>query len=220
MEITVSPNQQVNRYGVLDIETNGTDPGCCQVVAIGVGEYDADSATGESEVLVLGDFSGDERSLIRGAYDWLNSRGHQTLVTYNGRGFDMGFLSARIKKLEWEDTHPILECEKNHVDPFVQYREKAEATGVKFPNLEELLDYYSIPVHTTWWNGSELTNVRFGEELAAKYIFALEHGVWTRAEELERVIRDYAVGDIEATIALYETILGRRYVPQYPKPTA
>ncbi|KTG24435.1 hypothetical protein AUR66_16605, partial [Haloferax profundi] len=71
--------------------------------------------------------------------------------------------------------------------------------------------------HTSWWDKSEMTNERFGEELAPKYLSALEHGDWARADELEYVIRDYAVADTEATIALYEALLGRSYTPQYPQ---
>ncbi|WP_197409777.1 ribonuclease H-like domain-containing protein, partial [Haloferax profundi] len=99
LEISLEPSQRVNRYGVLDIETNGTDPSCSQLVAIGVGEYDDSRGSGESGVLAVGDFDGDERSLIRGAYDWLNEREHQTLVTYNGRGFDMGFYRLELSDL-------------------------------------------------------------------------------------------------------------------------
>jgi hypothetical protein len=60
------------------------------------------------------------------------------------------------------------------------------------------------------WRGEELTNTRFGEELAPEYLQAIEEDRTASINELETVIYEYVMTDIEANIALYESDVGRR----------
>jgi hypothetical protein len=65
-------------------------------------------------------------------------------------------------------------------------------------------------VQPTLWRGEQLTNTRFGEDLAPEYLRAIEEDCAATINELETVIHEYVMTDIEANLALYETDSGRR----------
>lgn len=206
---SLAPEEIATRYATLDIESNSIDPASGQTVAIGIGLKDTVAGEQSIDVLTLGGAMGDEETLIRRAFERINEFGSRTLVTYNGRGFDLDYLNERLAILE--PTQQIeLQCEDNHVDLFVPRKQKAEKQGIKWPSLEEVLEGHGLAVQPTLWRGEELTNTLFGKELAPEYIRAITEGRTATIDELETVIHEYVMSDIEANLALYEADAGRR----------
>lgn len=213
-EIELDPDQHFDSIGTLDIETNGFDGSADELVAIGVGYYEAGSETAEVEVITRDAVRGDERTLIENTYRWLNERAPDGLATYKGTDFDFTFLNDRIEALGIRER-PALDCSENHLDLYPARKRIADQTGRKWPSLEESLDAYDIPVYSTKWEGAELTNTRFGEDLAPRYLSAVAQENTTILNEFEPIVFEYTASDVEANIALYEADAGRNYTPSY-----
>ena len=206
---SLNPDEIATRYATLDIETDSIDPTSGQTVAIGIGLKDTVAGEQSIDVLTLGGAMGDEETLIRRAFERINEFDPTALVTFNGRGFDLNYLSERLAVLE--PTQQIeLQCEENHVDLFVPRKQKADEQGIKWPSLEEVLEGHGLKVQPTLWRGEALTNTLFGEELAPEYIQAITEDRTATIDELETVIHEYVMSDIEANLVLYETDAGRR----------
>ena len=206
---TLGPDEIATRYASIDIECNSLDPTSGRTVAIGIGLKDTVAGEQSIDVLTLGGAMGDEETLIRRAFERINEFDPTALVTFNGRGFDLNYLSERLAVLE--PTQQIeLQCEENHVDLFVPRKQKADEQGIKWPSLEEVLEGHGLKVQPTLWRGEALTNTRFGEDLAPEYIQAIAEDRTDTIDELETVIHEYVMSDIEANLALYETDVGRR----------
>ena len=208
-EQSLAPEEIATRYGTIDIETDGVDPTSSQTVAIGIGLKDTVADEQMIDVLTLGGALGDEGTMIRRAFERINEFEPDALVTFNGKSFDLDYLSERIESLQFRQK-PDLNCAKNHVDLFVPRKKSADEAGVKWPSLEEVLDTHGLTVQPTMWEGEELSNSIFGERLASKYIAAVSEDRKEEIDELENVIHQYVVGDIESNIALYEIDAGRR----------
>ena len=208
-EQSLAPEETATRYGTIDIETDGVDPTSSQTVAIGIGLKDTVADEQMIDVLTLGGALGDEGTMIRRAFERINEFEPDALVTFNGKSFDLDYLSERIESLQFRQK-PNLNCTKNHVDLFVPRKKSADEAGVKWPSLEEVLDTHGLTVQPTMWEGEELSNSIFGERLASKYIDAVSEDRKGEINELENVIHQYVVGDIESNIALYEIDAGRR----------
>ena len=197
------------RYASLDIETDGVDPTSSQTVAIGIGLKDTVAGEQSIDVLTLGGAMGDEETLIRRAFKRINEFDPAALITFNGRAFDLDYLNERVRILQTSQQFE-LHCERNHVDLFKPRKRLADDRGIKWPSLEEVLDGHGLEIQPTHWRGEQLTNMRFGEELAPEYLRAIAEGRTATINELETVIHEYVMTDIEANIALYETDVGRR----------
>lgn len=208
-EQSLAPEEIATRYGTIDIETDGVDPTSSQTVAIGIGLKDTVADEQMIDVLTLGGALGDEGTMIRRAFERINEFEPDALVTFNGKSFDLDYLSERIESLQFRQK-PNLNCTKNHVDLFVPRKKSADEAGVKWPSLEEVLDTHGLTVQPTMWKEEELSNSIFGERLASKYIDAVSEDRKGEIDELENVIHQYVVGDIESNIALYEIDAGRR----------
>jgi DNA polymerase elongation subunit (family B) len=208
-EQSLAPEEIATRYGTIDIETDGVDPTSSQTVAIGIGLKDTVADEQMIDVLTLGGALGDEGTMIRRAFERINEFEPDALVTFNGKSFDLDYLSERIESLQFRQK-PDLNCAKNHVDLFVPRKKSADEAGVKWPSLEEVLDTHGLTVQPTMWKEEELSNSIFGERLASKYIDAVSEDRKGEIDELENVIHQYVVGDIESNIALYEIDAGRR----------
>lgn len=208
-EQSLAPEEIATRYGTIDIETDGVDPTSSQTVAIGIGLKDTVADEQMIDVLTLGGALGDEGTMIRRAFERINEFEPDALVTFNGKSFDLDYLSERIESLQFRQK-PDLNCAKNHVDLFVPRKKSADEAGVKWPSLEEVLDTHGLTVQPTMWKEEELSNSIFGERLASKYIAAVSEDRKEEIDELENVIHQYVVGDIESNIALYEIDAGRR----------
>ncbi len=206
--IDLPATDRFSAYGALDIETDGLDGATDRLVAIGVGYHDG-AGDPEVEVHTLSAARGDEAALVETAFAWLDRRAPEGLVTYNGTEFDLPFLRARLGALGVEALPGL---SGRHVDLFTERKRLAAVDGEKWPRLEECLEAYGLPVVETDWEGEPLTNVRFGEELAPRYLRALSGLEFDRVRALEAVIREYASADVEATVALYEADAGRSWV--------
>jgi DNA polymerase elongation subunit (family B) len=206
------PGKVVTRYAALDIETSALDPSDGQTVAIGIGTVDVLGGEVSVDVLSYGAAQGSERTLIRRAFSRINEFDPTALVTYNGKSFDLNFLSGRIERLGFE-REPRLDCAEHHIDLFCPRKRKAERVGAKWPSLEKILSAHDLPVPSTKWRGRELTNRRFGEELAPVYMDVVDEDQQSRVQELESVIYEYTMTDVEANIAIYEADAGRQYQP-------
>lgn len=206
---SLNPDKIATRYATLDIETDSIDPTSGQTVAIGIGLKDTVAGEQSIDVLTLGGAMGDEETLIRRAFERINEFDPSALVSFNGRAFDLNYLSERLGILE--PTQQVkLQCEDNHIDLFVPRKQKADEQGVKWPSLEEVLEGHGLALQPTHWRGKVLANTLFGEELAPEYIQATTEDRAATIDELETVIHEYVMGDIEANIALYESDAGRR----------
>lgn len=211
--LEIDARDRFGAYGTLDIETDGFDGKTNELVAIGVGYYEA-SGSPDLEVFTRRQFA-DEAALIGAAFEWLTARHPEGVVTYNGLEFDFAFLDAKLEAL---GVDPGPSPPSPHVDLFAPRRRLADRAGTKWPSLEECLRAYDLPVAETAWEGEPLTNARFGEDLAPRYITAIETGEATRAAAIDRTIDAYTAADIEATIALYEADVNRGYDPRYSGP--
>ncbi len=214
-QLDLSSEYRYSNVGTLDIETSGFDGATDDLVAIGVGYYEANGDTAEVEVHTQQDYDGDEAELIRGALDWLNNREIDTLATFNGAGFDFDFLVDKRDALGAVEITDILSW-PDHVDLLAE-RKQALGAHREWPSLEECLDAYQIPKSETTWQGKALGNTMFGEELAPEYVSALQSGDTDTLDALDAVVREYTRTDIEANIALYEYDVGREYTPSYAR---
>ena len=208
-EQSLAPEEIATRYASLDLESDSIDPATGQIVAIGIGLKDTVVDEQTIDVLTLGGALGDERTMIRQAFERINEFDPNALVTYNGEAFDLEYLSKRIESLQFRQQ-PELACRENHVDLFVSRKRSADQPGVKWPSLAEVLDAHGLTVQPTIWKGEELTDSLFGEQLAPEYLDAVAKDQAATVDELERVIHEYVVGDIEANLSLYETDADRR----------
>lgn len=208
----LSTNEIVTRYATLDIETSAVGPDEGQTVAIGIGTIDVLDGEMSVDVLSYGGAQGSEKTLIRRAFSRINEFEPSALVTFNGEWFDLDFLNGRIERLGF-DRRPTLGCEEHHFDLFLPRKQKADAAGGKWPKLETVLSSHDFVMPVTEWRGQELTNTRFGEELAPAYLESVQQGNEVRVDDLESVIYEYTATDVEANIALYEADAGRQYSP-------
>ncbi|ERG96084.1 3'-5' exonuclease [Haloquadratum walsbyi] len=206
---SLNPDEIATRYASIDIECNSIDPTNGQTVAIGIGLKDTVAGEQSVDILTLGGAMCDEETLIRRAFERINEFDPTALVTFNGREFDLDYLSGRLAILD-SNQQIELHCEDNHIDLFVPRKQKADEQGIKWPSLEEVLEGHGLAIQPTHWRGEQLTNKRFGEELAPKYLQAITEDRTTTVDELERLIHQYVEGDIEANLVLYETDAGRR----------
>lgn len=205
-------SDRFDRIATLDIETDGFDGRTNDLAAIGVGYYEAGTDRAEVEVVTRAASGNDEVAVIERAFEWVNRRDPPAVVTYNGGDFDLPFLRDRLNALEVEREPTFT---GRHVDLYPPRKREADRLNQKWPRLEECLEAYGLPVSETRWDGRTLDNARFGEELAPRYLDALERADDGTVSGLEPTVREYAASDIEATIALYEADAGRRYEPGY-----
>lgn len=208
-EQSLAPEEIATRYATLDIESDGVDPTSSQTVAIGIGLKDTVADEQMIDVLTFGGALGDEGTMIRRAFERINEFEPDALVTFNGKNFDLDYLSERIESLQFRQK-PDLNCTENHIDLFSARKQSADQRGVSWSSLKEVLETHGLTVQPTMWRGEELTNSLFGEELASEYLRAIAENRSATIDELETVIHEYVMTDIEANIALYEVDAGRR----------
>jgi len=198
------PDPEHQQIASFDIETTHYDPSKGEVVSIGIAIHDRTTAVEDAETHILHRTADrDEPTLIQAAYETLDDSGAEFLVTFNGRDFDFGFCDGRIERHGIQTTRPALDTPDTHLDLLHDDRKaKADQRGEKWPSLEEALGAYGYETEPTFWNGRELTNTRFGEELGPAYLDALEHDP-ERAAELRDVIDEYLRDDIDKNLLLY-----------------
>ncbi|MWG33124.1 ribonuclease H-like domain-containing protein [Halomarina oriensis] len=201
---------EFERVATIDIETTHYKPKVGETVSIGIGVHERGTPADEAEYTMVHRDGGGEAALIRTGLAHLNESGADALVSYNGQGFDLDFLYDRSMILEESVGGPEI---APHIDLFEDRKPEADRMGKKWPKLEECLEAYGWTPATTHWGGSELTNIRFGEELGPAYLTALSDTDDERYDQLTEVIEHYLLTDLEANIAVYHGDIGVPFEP-------
>lgn len=203
------PDPEYQQIASFDIETTHYDPSEGEVVSIGIAIHDRTTDIENAETHILHRTADrDEPTLIQEAYDILDDSGAEFLVTFNGRDFDFGFCDDRISRHGIQTNGPSIDTPETHLDLLHDDRKaKADQLNRKWPSLEEALSAYGYESEPTIWNGSELTNTRFGDELAPAYLDAIDREP-ERAAALRDVIDEYLRDDIDKNLLLYYYDIG------------
>jgi len=203
------PDPEHQQIASFDIETTHYDPSEGEVVSIGIAIHDRTTAIGNAETHLLHQtVDRDEPTLIQESYDILDDSGAEFLVTFNGRDFDFGFCDDRVSRHGIQPSRPSLDTPETHLDLLHDDRKaRADQLNRKWPSLEEALAAYGHKTEPAFWNGSELTNTRFGEELAPAYLDAIDRDP-ERAAALRDVIDEYLRDDIDKNLLLYYYDIG------------
>lgn len=197
-----------------DIETTHYDPDQGETVAIGVGCLETESSEDARYEIFTRRRRGveDERKLIQRAFECIDRLDGDTLVSYNGVGFDMDFIYKRSAHFDSQPASPGLAATGQHIDLFTG-RKEACGPNDKWPSLEECLASYGLPVPKTVWNGAPLDNTRFGEEFAPAFLDALADGDEQLIGRYRSVLDHYVTTDLEANLALYYADQGLSFDP-------
>lgn len=182
-------------------------------MSVGIGIHDRGEPASKVDYELLHRTSqsvDNEAEVITGAISWLNNADADGLVTYNGVDFDLPFLRDRIKLNDTQMPLVFLDEADTHVDPFKLRKQRCERTNEGWPSLEGCLEAYGLPLPSTIWNGGELTNVRFGEEIGPAYLDALSNG---GVDELTPVVEHYLRTDLEANFTVYYSDIGEKFEP-------
>lgn len=200
-----------DRIVTLDIETTHYDPQQGEVVSVGVGEHCVGEPASEASYHLFHRDDDGEGALISRAVDHVNGVDADGLVTYNGRGLDIDFFVDRMYLLQESKPQLVLNTDETHIDLFTDRKTLADRRGDKWPGLEECLDAYDLPVPKTEWNGREVTNTIFGDELGPTYLNALADADLERLSPLMDLMDHYLITDLEANLALYHADTGRMF---------
>lgn len=202
-----------DRLVTFDIETTDTDPTTGETIAIGVGSHAYGSSASEAEYQTfVRESADDEGKLVKQAFEAIDAIDADTLVSYNGIGFDMDFLFKRSANFDIGLKTPDLHVRGPHVDLFAD-RQAACGPNKKWPSLDECLDAYGYPVPKTVWNGGPVDNTRFGEELGPEWLRAVSASDSASVEGLREVLDHYLITDLEANLALYYADRGISFTP-------
>lgn len=200
------------RVGTIDIETTHFDPTQGETVSIGLCIHDRKRDGDAVDYELLHRDGRGERRLIERASERLRSLDLDVLVSYNGIGFDLSFLSDRLATVG-DPSSSGIEVPVEHIDLFADRKRMADRTGKKWPKLEECLAAYGIAEPRTIWKGRPVTNKRFGQELGPAYLQAVSNGNERRTAELAAVIDHYLRTDLEANLAVFYSDIGVDFTP-------
>lgn len=213
MQITID-DDGYGRIATLDIETTHYDADDGEIVSIGVGVHDRDDPASEAAYRMFHRDGRGEAELVARAMEQLAEVDADALVSYGGKDFDVEFIEDRLAILDSEGVGTFPEYARtNHVDLFVPRKRIADHRDVQWPGLEDCLESYEYPRPKTVWNGSEMTNTRFGEQLGPLFLETLDDTA--RSSALSEVIEHYLVTDLEANIALYHADTDRPFEPHH-----
>ncbi|QZY01189.1 ribonuclease H-like domain-containing protein [Halobaculum rubrum] len=199
-----------DRVATLDIETTSLEPDDGETVSVGIGIHDRDEPVDEASVEMFHRNSGDdEADVIQSAYRYLEQLDADFLVTYNGKWFDLDYLTDRLEILGVEAQRPSLFSPELHVDLMQDDRvDLARSQGKSFPSLESSLEAYGEDPPQVMWKGEPLDNTRFGEELGPTYLQAARFGETGVKADLLRTIEEYLEGDLYANFRLFYYDIG------------
>ncbi|WP_248896560.1 ribonuclease H-like domain-containing protein [Haloplanus halobius] len=204
------------RLATLDIETTAADPAEGELVSIGVGHHDRSDPLSKATYESFHRRGDDEVALVRDAVAWLDDAGADALVSYNGVGFDLDFIDARLDRHGVDISRPAVADADTHLDLFRDRRRRAERDGDPWPALEDCLRAYGLTPATTVWQGAPVDNTRFGEELGPAYLRTLDTATGARLRDaLVEAIDHYLRTDLEANFALFYADIGDSPDPSY-----
>ncbi|ELZ78334.1 hypothetical protein C455_11643 [Haloferax larsenii JCM 13917] len=201
-----------------------------ELVAVGLGASQND----ETEVTVAlreGDWSVEHTAaLLRDVVEWCETRGG-TVLTYNGRNFDEHHLRVWAEQVAdagmWADAPERIESLfSNHVDLALLAAEAfphAVRQNREIPALWKACEEADVDQPSVWYDDYGLsrayldglgiddphvTGMHVGEGLGAAYVEGVAAGLdETRTHaELERLLVDYAAGDIEPLFSLHDSL--------------
>lgn len=196
----------------LDIETTSGNAADGELVSIGIGYHTQGEPAEDAVYDAIHRRGDDEAELVHRAMERLEEYDGEGLVTYNGVEFDVPFIEDRMQLLGEEFEPPEILDAARHVDLFQHRKEKADREYMKWPSLEDSLEAYGFPKPRTIWQGEELTNTMFGEELGPKYLETVDADP-VAADLLSEVMDHYLLTDLEANIALYYADQGVEFEP-------
>lgn len=202
-----------DRIATIDIETTHYIPDQGETVSVGLGVHDRDTPLSEASYDLFHRNGDDETEVIQQAIDRLEQYDADALVSYKGRDFDIDFLTERCRLLDAPTIDVTLDTPDTHIDLYEGRERRAEQLNEKWPSLEECLESYGFPTPKTVWNGGEITNVRFGEEVGPAYLDAHEAGDTDSADAIKDAIEHYLITDLEANLALYYSDIGAQVEP-------
>ena len=154
-----------------------------------------------------------EAAAIRRGLDRLAAFDADALVTYNGREFDLPFLTTRLEGSGESVDFPAVATDPDrHLDLYLDRKRRADRENVKWPSLGECLVAYDLPRPRTVLDGEAVTNTRFGEAVGPAYLRSLD-GDGTEAERLRPAIDHYLQTDLAANVALYHADVGLDFEP-------
>jgi len=208
-----------SQIATIDIETTHYDPTEGETVAIGIGVHDCETPASAIEYELFYRSGEGEASQITRALGHLNELDVDRLVSYNGKGFDLTFLKDRLSQQGTAPFDVDLDNRHEHVDLYEPRKQEADKRNVKWPSLEECLQSYDYEPPTTIWNGREIGNTVFGEELGPAYLQAVADGDRDRQAALAEVIDHYLRTDLEANLALYYADIGAEFESAYLEST-
>lgn len=201
------------RVATIDIETTHYKPRQGETVSIGIGVHDRGKPSGTADYRLYHRDGRGEANLITSALDDLESFEADGLTSFNGREFDLQFLEARLQVLGEEYVAPSTATPETHIDLYEGRKAEANRRGIKWPSLEECVAAYGKAPGKTIWNGSEVTNSRFGEEVGPAFLSAVDADDYERLDELGGVVNHYLKTDLEANLALYHWDIGEDFEP-------
>ncbi|MCU4752034.1 ribonuclease H-like domain-containing protein [Natrialbaceae archaeon A-CW2] len=203
------------RVATFDIETTHYKASEGETVSIGIGVHERGAPGEDAAYERYHREEYDEAQLIERGLKRLDELGVDGVVSFNGNDFDLGFLRDRLNLLNRATAIPEIDALETHIDLFADRKAVCNRTGQKWPKLEECLLSYGLDEPETRWNGSPVTNVRFGEELGPAYLQALSNANHDRIEQLRAVIDHYLVTDLEANLAVFYADIGYPFEPAH-----
>lgn len=204
----------------LDIEAVPADPNAddggpdfldsrdFRLLGVGLGVQSRTADGREIEVLFREDIDSEaEVRLLERASEWIQQYPDiETIITYNGAGFDFRHLRGRARILAEETFAPHLPIEvdrwlssPSHRDLSLEYRRRHGDRR----SLEGALNEYGIEVpEPVCWEGSQVTNTRI-PELGTEYLCE-KSGLAddTPIEPLEETLREYTRRNVDSLFEL------------------
>lgn len=155
----------------------------------------------ESAVFVRRDGSDDaRRHLLAATANWLRTRAPQTIITYNGKSFDMPILNDHIDAISDEQLAEYLRDQlhkPDHRDLFGELVER-RPENAKWPSLSESVREFGIDAPVTKLDGDVVdgglmpalgARILRGEGLGERERFALQKYARTDVTPLEKLAR-------------------------------
>ncbi|WP_096388844.1 hypothetical protein [Halopenitus persicus] len=212
---TASPDKEPSK------QEHFRDTSYFELVAIAVGYRDGSRT--ESDVLFRkGGWEQEHTAdLLERLFTWCDGRGIETVLTYNGNGFDRIHLENWSRSLDENgvttDMTPRIESlfagHRDLAEPsFDKYRSRISGGGTSFERICEWEDidivetrYADYDLHESVYKeyGSHVKGQHIGESLGEMYVDLHVSGATdtTTYRQLKRMLTDYAAGDV---IPLFE----------------
>lgn len=203
-----------------------------ELVAVALGFRPSDESTIESQVLFReGDWTGEYTAeLLERVAEWVAGYRIDTVLTYNGTGFD--FIHLRNWATQTDDAQ-LTDClanqmktlESKQIDlkyPATEHHSDLMKPTHSFPKFEMVCKARSVPVTETEYanynlNSDFLQNIgltaetvegwHIGKYLGEQYVEGITNGLQETLtyRELKQMLSDYAKADVRPLFDLYDS---------------